>query len=143
MADRVNMLPPIANVKAQSAGVNAEQSKMKNQITLPYKPRRGRKKQMKYLQMMVTIRGMVQRCCHATGYTYLQIREQKPRDRNLRQARLALSHVILAARIESKYASEASGMSLASVYKCINEARSRYKLDNNFKNLCNAIAGKN
>lgn len=98
---------------------------------------------MKYLEMMLVIRRMVKRCCHATGYTYLQIREQKPRDKNLRQARLALSYVILAAWIERKYAAEASGMSFECVKKSVREAHKRYELDDQFRDLCNAIAGKN
>ena len=114
---------------------------MKNEITFPYKATQGRKKPIKYLKMMVTIRGMVKRCCKETGYTYLQIREQKPRDRNLRQTRLALSHVILAAKIESKYAAEASGMSLFLVKKSVKEAHKRYEHDWQFRVLCNAIAG--
>ena len=114
---------------------------MKNEIVFPYKPTQGRKKPIKYLQMMVMIRRMVKRCCKETGYTYLQIRKQKPRDKNLRQARLALTHVILAANIEGKYASEASGMSLFLVKKSVKEAHKRYEHDWQFRVLCNAIAG--
>jgi hypothetical protein len=58
-----------------------------------------------------------------------------------RQTRLALTHVILAANIEGKYASEASGMSLFLVKKSVKEAHKRYEHDWQFRVLCNAIAG--
>jgi hypothetical protein len=49
--------------------------------------------------------------------------------------------VILAANIEGKYASEASGMSLFLVKKSVKEAHKRYEHDWQFRVLCNAIAG--
>ena len=115
---------------------------MKNEITLPYKPKRGRRVKLKYLSMMVRVQGLVQNCCNVTGYRYEQITD-KQSWRAMRTVRLALAHVIVASGIESKYAAEATGLTYHTVVKTTAEARKRYDLDDQFRNLCNAIAGKN
>jgi hypothetical protein len=115
---------------------------MKNEITLPYKPKRGRRVKLKYLSMMVRVQGLVQNCCNVTGYRYEQITD-KQSWRSMRTVRLALAHVILASGVERKYAAEATGLTFHTVVKSTAEARKRYDLDDQFRNLCNAIAGKN
>lgn len=91
---------------------------------------------------MVRVQGLVQNCCNVTGLRYEQI-TKKENCRTMRTVRLALAHVIVAAGVERKYAAEATGLTFHTVVKTTAEARKRYDLDVQFRDLCNAIAEKN
>ena len=110
-------------------------------ITLPCKAYRGNRKKMDPAQVAEICRPLIRNCCKATGYTYQQIRASETRDSQMIRTRMALAHVIIAAGITCQNAADAAGMSYHTAQWSHWRARGLYESNQDFRDLCNAIAG--
>lgn len=110
-------------------------------ITLPCKAYRGNRKKMEPAQVAEICRPLIRNCCKATGYTYQEIRASKTRDSQMIRTRMALAHVIIAAGITCQNAADAAGMSYHTAHWSHWRARGLYESNQDFRDLCNAIAG--
>jgi hypothetical protein len=109
-------------------------------ITLPCPPHGGNRKKMTNAEITAISVPLIKRCQKITGYTLEQLQNAKPPEVKMLRARMALAHVILAAGVTCKTAAVITGTSYHAAHWSQWRARSLYDSNQDFRDLCNAIA---